>query len=153
MPGESLTVDEQLIPNRGRFIFRQYIPNKDRKYGIKMFWCCDSNTTCPLNDEVYFGHQLKTAAAAESATGIGELVKQLVYRRISSDRTATTDSDFTSVEMAEDLLRINITRVGIIGRNKKKIPRQVQTGRQQLEQSATFCFDRQLTLISNIPTL
>ncbi|CAF4616702.1 unnamed protein product, partial [Rotaria magnacalcarata] len=28
MPGGSLTVDEQLIPTRGRCNFRQYIPSK-----------------------------------------------------------------------------------------------------------------------------
>jgi hypothetical protein len=31
-PGGSLTVDEQLIPTRGRCNFRQYIPSKPGKY-------------------------------------------------------------------------------------------------------------------------
>lgn len=57
MPGESLTVDEQLILTRGRCNFRQYIPSKPGKYGLKIFWCCDSNTAYPLNAEVYLGRQ------------------------------------------------------------------------------------------------
>ena len=43
-PGGSLTVDEQLIPTRGRCNFRQYMPSKPGKYGLKIFWCCDSDT-------------------------------------------------------------------------------------------------------------
>ncbi len=37
-PGGSLTVDEQLIPTRGRCSFRQYMPRKPVKYGLKIFW-------------------------------------------------------------------------------------------------------------------
>ena len=32
IPGGSMTVDEQLIATRGRFRFRQYMPNKPAKY-------------------------------------------------------------------------------------------------------------------------
>lgn len=35
-PTESLTVDEQLFPFRGRTKFPQYIPSKQAKYGIKI---------------------------------------------------------------------------------------------------------------------
>ncbi|CAJ1061405.1 piggyBac transposable element-derived protein 3-like%2C partial [Xyrichtys novacula] len=34
-PGPEITVDEQLVPFRGRCPFRQYIPSKPAKYGIK----------------------------------------------------------------------------------------------------------------------
>ncbi|CAF1421654.1 unnamed protein product [Adineta ricciae] len=56
-PGGSLTVDEQLIPTRGRCNFRQYMPSKPGKYGLEVFWCCDSGTAHPLNGEVYRGRQ------------------------------------------------------------------------------------------------
>ena len=39
--GMNMTVDEQLIPRRGRVKFLQYLPSKPDKYGIKMFWICD----------------------------------------------------------------------------------------------------------------
>ena len=36
-PEEFLAVDETMVPFRGRLIFRQYIPGKAHKYGVKLF--------------------------------------------------------------------------------------------------------------------
>jgi len=57
IPGTGLIVDEQLVPFRGRCPFRQYIPSKPAKYGVKVWWCCDGATSYPLNAEVYIGKQ------------------------------------------------------------------------------------------------
>ena len=48
MPGDNITVDEQLVPFRGRCSFIQYMPSKPDKYGIKIFWACDSETAYPF---------------------------------------------------------------------------------------------------------
>ena len=42
IPSECVTIDEQLVPFRGRCKFKQYMPSKPAKYGIKIFWLCDS---------------------------------------------------------------------------------------------------------------
>lgn len=44
VPGKCVTVDEQLLPFRGRCPFIQYIPSKPAKYGIKIWIVCDSKT-------------------------------------------------------------------------------------------------------------
>lgn len=36
-PGLDIVIDETMVPWRGRLIFRQYIPTKAHKYGIKLF--------------------------------------------------------------------------------------------------------------------
>ena len=122
IPGESLTVDEQLIPTRGRCCFRQSIPSKPGKYGLKIFWCCDSMTAYPLNGEVYLGRQSETATTSNSMSRITNLVRRLIESRINSGRTITTNNYFTSVELAEYLLGVKTTLVGTIRRNKKDIP-------------------------------
>lgn len=52
IPGTDITVDEQLLPFRGKCPFRQYIPTKPAKYGIKVWSACDSETSYPLKGEV-----------------------------------------------------------------------------------------------------
>ncbi|KAM3924560.1 piggyBac transposable element-derived protein 4-like [Leptodactylus fuscus] len=53
--GENVTVDKQLVAFRGRCPFRQYIPSKPAKYGIKIWTLCDSKSSYALNVQVYTG--------------------------------------------------------------------------------------------------
>lgn len=39
-PDESVCIDETMVPFRDRLGFRQYIPGKRHKYGIKLFKLC-----------------------------------------------------------------------------------------------------------------
>lgn len=57
IPSEYLTLDEQLIAFRGRCSFRQYIPNKPARYGIKIFAHVDIKNAYTFNLEVYAGQQ------------------------------------------------------------------------------------------------
>ncbi|XP_053956308.1 piggyBac transposable element-derived protein 4-like [Anastrepha ludens] len=53
-PTENATIDEQLVAFRGRCPFRQYMPAKPAKYGIK-FWVLDSTTSYVWNIQPYTG--------------------------------------------------------------------------------------------------
>lgn len=55
VPGENVTVDEQLFPFRGPFSFRVYIPSKPAKYGIKVYWVNDSVSSYPYKGQIYSG--------------------------------------------------------------------------------------------------
>ena len=57
IPGPNLTVDEQLMPFRGRCSFIQYLPSKPDRYGIKMFWIVDSDNSYPLRCVPYLGKE------------------------------------------------------------------------------------------------
>ncbi|UYV82216.1 hypothetical protein LAZ67_21001360 [Cordylochernes scorpioides] len=54
-PGEYLTVDEKIIPFKGRCSFKQCLPNKPAKYGIKTYVLCCSRTCYVVNLEIYAG--------------------------------------------------------------------------------------------------
>jgi hypothetical protein len=56
-PGTNLTIDEQLMPFRGRCGFIQYLPAKPDKYGIKFFWIVDSQNCFPLKGTPYLGKE------------------------------------------------------------------------------------------------
>ncbi len=99
-------MDEQLILTHDRCNFRQYIPSKSGKYGLKIFWCCDSERAYLLNGEVYLGHQPEATAAARNTNRICNLVKRLVHPWINTVRTITTDNYFTSTQLAVDLLDV-----------------------------------------------
>ena len=50
---DCITVDEQLVGYRDRIPGRTYMPSKPRKYGLKIFWACESSTGYALNAIAY----------------------------------------------------------------------------------------------------
>ena len=55
IPGENLTVDEQLVPFRGCCCFVQYMPKKPAKYGLKFWLLCDVDSRYVLSIDLYTG--------------------------------------------------------------------------------------------------
>ena len=55
IPGPVLTVDEQFVKFRGRCIFRNFLPTKPGKYGIKIFMVCDADKLYCINAFPYKG--------------------------------------------------------------------------------------------------
>lgn len=148
IPGTDLTVDEQLVAYRGKCPFRQYIPSKPAKYGIKIWWACDSATSFPMSGEVYLGRQ----PGHDREKGLGAaVVKRLTKFWMKSGRNIVIDNYFTSVPLAEDLLQMNTTLVGTIRKNKPDIPKEMIDTRGKEEKSSTFGFSDDLTLVSYIP--
>ena len=148
IPGPDLCVDEQLVAFRGRCGFRQYIPSKPAKYGIKIWWCCDSQTCYPLKGDVYLGRQ----PGQQREVGQGaRVVEQLVEPWRKSGRNVTADNFFTSIPLAEDLLKDGLTFVGTIRSNKPHIPDSMKANSTRHVQSSLFGFSDQLTLVSYVP--
>ena len=148
IPGPDLCVDEQLVAFRGRCGFRQYIPSKPAKYGIKIWRCCDSQTCYPLKGDVYLGRQ----PGQQRDVGQGaRVVKQLVEPWRRSGRNFTADNFFTSIPLAEDLLKDGLTFVGTIRSNKTHIPDSMKANSTRQVQSSLFGFSDQLTLVSYVP--
>ena len=54
-PNKCLTIDEMLLPFRGRCSFRMFIPSKAAKYGIKIFCMVDPKAMYLVNSSVYLG--------------------------------------------------------------------------------------------------
>ena len=123
---------------RGRCSFRQYISSKPGKYGIKIYWACDSETSYPLRSEVYIGKQ------PANASNVMDLVKRLPWQKIG--RNVSMDHYFTSYDLAIDILALRTTIVRTMRKNQSDIPKEIQSSNARQELSSVFGFERQLTL-------
>ncbi len=148
VPGSDITVDEQLLAFRGRCSFIVYMPSKPGgKYGIKVWWATDAETSYPLNGQVYLG---KVGVGREVGQGrrvVCDMVKPWYY----SGRNVTIDNFFGSVPLAEELLDRNMTMVGTVRKNKADIPPKLLPDRRREEFSSLFAFADKLTLVSYVP--
>ena len=56
MPHEHVTVDEEMVPFKGRLGIKQFMKDKPVKFGIKLWVLADSVTAYCYNLEVYTGN-------------------------------------------------------------------------------------------------
>ena len=119
-PGPEVTVDERLVPYRGRRPFKQYIPSKPGKYGIKIWAACDARSSYAWNMQVY---------SVKPVTGRPEKKQGM---RVVLDMTAglkghniTCDNFFTSMWCGQRLtqpgIRGNVSRGGSSRQSLRKL--------------------------------
>lgn len=145
-PSDCVTVDEQLLGFHGRCPFRQYMPKKPEKYGIK-FWLLVWLTTCYVwKFEPYMGKPVGANAPEKQQD------KKVVLDLIGGlqGHIVTMDSFFTSYELGQKLLGKSLTMVGTLRKNKRSIrPTLLLCKKMPLYQS-TFAFNENTSLVSFI---
>ncbi|XP_069592446.1 piggyBac transposable element-derived protein 4-like [Ranitomeya imitator] len=147
-PYHCITVDEQLFPFRGHTKFTQYIPSKPAKYGIKIFWACDSSNAYPLQGQLYTGKPTD----GPRQVNIGErTVLDLVSSYKGSGRNVTTDNFFTTMELAKVLNSWNMTLVGTVRKNKRFLPNNMQPAKERPVYSTNFAYNHDATVCSYVP--
>ena len=122
-PGEHIVIDETMIPFRGRLHFRQYIPGKSHKYGVKIFKLCD---------RVGYTYNMRIYAGKDDDHAIGlatSVVLILSEQYLECGRTLCTDNFYTSIPLAESLLKQKTHLVGTIRSNRKGIPKSVASAK------------------------
>lgn len=148
--GEYVTVDEMLPPFRGKCSFRQYIPSKPSKYGIKIISLADSKVFYTLNFEIYVGKQPDGPFQVDNSAI--SVVKRLCEPIKGSGRNLTGDNWFTSHELVTDLLKnYKLTYVGTVRKNKKHLPLSFVSVQNRKPCTSQFAFQKNVTLVSYIP--
>ncbi|KAM3595866.1 uncharacterized protein V6R79_004187 [Siganus canaliculatus] len=145
-PGPNITVDERLVAFRGRCPFKQYMPSKPSKYGIKIWAACDAKTSYAWNMQVYTG---------KAADGVPEKNqgKRVVLEMTSGlkGHNITCNNFFTSYALGQEFLQKKLTMVGTIRRNKPELPPAFLSTLDRDRFSTRFAFTDTHTLVSYCP--
>ncbi|XP_031134023.1 piggyBac transposable element-derived protein 4-like [Sander lucioperca] len=137
-PGPDVTVDEQLVPFRGRCPFRQYMPSK----------LCDAKSSYAWNVQVYTG---KSVCGASERNQGARVVLDLT-EGLAGPRNVTCDNFFTSYDLARRLLRERrLTLVGTMRKNKPELPAALLDTRGRAVASSRFAFTPAAALVSYVP--
>lgn len=147
-PNAYLTIDEQLLSFRGRCSFVQYMPKKPAKYGIKIFWLCDSKNSYAINGTIYTGRKPNEPVQKNLARGVVNDLAKIVE---GSSRNITFDNFFCSVPLAEEMLQKGITVVGTLRHNKPDIPKEMLPSALREIKSSLFGFKGKVTMVSYVP--
>lgn len=116
-PGKELTIDETMIPWRGRLQFRQYIPGKRHKYGVKIYkLCLVEGYTYKIN--IYSGKNPRPIKQSHPHSVVMELMDGL----LQEGRILYTDNFYTSVPLAKELLQKQTFLCGTLRANRLFLP-------------------------------
>lgn len=151
---DNVTIDEMLIPFRGKCFFRVYIPSKPAKYGIKVMCLADSKTSYLYNAYIYTGKGSDGIGMSEEEKKFkvpSQSVLRLCKPIEKSNRNITADNYFSSVEIVDELKRRGLTFVGTVRKNKREIPPEFNADKSRPVGSTLYGFSDQKTLLSFVP--
>ena len=145
-PGPNITVDERLVAFRGRCPFRQYMPSKPAKYGIKIWAACDAKTSYALNMQVYTG---KAVGGAPEKNQGSRVVLDMAHGL--RGHNITCDNFFTNYNLGQELLKRKLTMVGTVRKNRVELPAELLVIKNRAAQSSMFAFTDTTALVSYCP--
>ena len=120
-PFQNLCIDESLMLWKGRLSFRQYIPSKRNRLGIKLFMLCDCETRYLLDLLVYAGSQ--TDITLSPGLGVsGSIVQKLISNYLGQERILFVDNWYTSPSLFMYLFKNNTGACGTARKNLKSYP-------------------------------
>jgi hypothetical protein len=110
LPKSHLSIDETIIPFKGRLLIKQYMPQKPHRFGVKAYSVCDAETGYVVKWKIYTGKEDNKLLRTES------IVLELLSDFGDKGYHVFTDNFFTSIDLLEKL-------------EKKRIPLFVQIER------------------------
>lgn len=120
-PHKQVTVDEAMVPFKGRLSIKQYMKDKPVKFGIKIWVAADSVTAYCFNFEVYVGRngdQVKKIFGLSS-----KVVVSLTQSFQQSGREIYTDNFYTSPMLGKYLLSKGIYLCGTVRTDRTGFPK------------------------------
>lgn len=105
---QNISIDEGMIPWRGRLNFKVYNPSKITKYGILIRMMCDSITGYISSFKIYSG----------VGQPLAKTVMELLTPSYGKWHHLYMDNYYNSVELAENLLEKKIRVCGTIRQNR-----------------------------------
>ena len=149
-PLEFVTIDEMLVAFRGRCPFRQYIPNKPEKYGIKIQAMADARTYYTCKMEIYAGKQPDGPFKVDNSSFA--VVTRLISEISGSGRNVTFDNCYTTYPLIVSLLHDHkLSAVGTLRKNKREIPDEFLSVKNRAACDSMFGFGGNVTLVSYVP--
>ncbi|XP_041968482.1 uncharacterized protein LOC121725541 [Aricia agestis] len=119
--GRNVTIDEIFVPFRGNCSFKMFLPDNEKKYGIKIMTMCDSSSYYMIDAMPYLGKYTKTDGCSLSEFYVRQLTKTIH----GTNANVTIKTLKPSIYLAEQMLKdpYKLTMIGPLKASSKDLPR------------------------------
>ena len=122
-PFKNVVIDESLMLWRGNIGFRQYIPSKRHRFGLKLFVMCDCKTGYILDFILYTGADTELSAETSPDLGLsGSIVATMMQPYLDKGHVLYTDNWYTSPSLCRFLQQHSTGFCGTVRKKRKHLP-------------------------------
>ncbi|XP_052351639.1 piggyBac transposable element-derived protein 4-like [Oncorhynchus keta] len=138
VPYKDVCIDESLMLWKGRLAFRQYIPSKMHRFGVKFFVMCDVKTGFVQDIIVYTG-STTDIKHYEGLGVLGSVVMTMLASHLGKGHTLYVDNWYSSPTLFQHLLSNSTGACGTVRSNRKGMPafgcRKMQRGEVEFQEN------------------
>ena len=128
-PTQHVCIDEAMVPWKGRLTFKQYIPSKPDRFGVKLYSLCESESSYLLDFDVYTARDYVPNPQGdniESSQGHSFQVVMGLMRRanlLNKGHILYLDNFYSSPYLFDHLAAEGTMSVGTVRLNRKEMPK------------------------------
>ncbi|XP_072007002.1 piggyBac transposable element-derived protein 4-like [Engystomops pustulosus] len=148
LPEQNVVVDESLLSFHGRLSFRQYLPSKRARYGIKLYKLCESESGYTTAFRIYEGRDRTITAPgcspdlSTSSNIVWEIMQPLLHKGYH----LYCDNFYTSVALFRHLHAANTGACGTMRKNRKGFSQQLVGKALKKGESCAYACDELLAV-------
>ena len=124
--GKEISIDESLIPYKGRLSFRQFIPSKRARFGIKTWVKADASNGYVSQFVVYTGRDASADTKIPLATRV---VQKLMEPNLHMNHHLYVDNFYSSPDLFLWLNDRGVQACGTVRKNRLGFPHELYFGR------------------------
>lgn len=126
-PKKHIAIDETLLLYKGRLIFKQYIPNKRARFGMKGYVLAESDSGYIYKYSLYQGKDRENAANVDVSQGVAHrIVLDLMDGLLDSGYELIMDNWYNSPALMKELYERKTYAYGTLRSNRKHVPKDIK---------------------------
>ena len=133
-PEQQLAADESMMPFCGCVEFRQYLPSKPIKYGMKLY-LCESTSGYVFHMKLFTGANTKGPEGSHGE----QMVRDLTEAYQGVGHIIYMDSFFSTPGLFRDLLQNRTLACETVNRNRKGLPKDTCAKTKKLKRVSVLC--------------
>jgi hypothetical protein len=107
---------------KGRVYFKQFIPSKKSRFGIKSSVLCDCKTNYVLNYIIYIGGKTECDSTFSNIEKSGDVVMSLIKLYLDKGHTLITDNWYSRPNLFDLLHKMKTNAFGTVRKNRIDMP-------------------------------
>lgn len=145
IPERDISIDESLMAFKGNISWKQFIPTKRARFGLKFFMMCESESIYIIKTILYTGKS--TEKSNEDCTSTTFIVLKLCEKLLHKGYCLIMDNYYNSPELCDLLLASRTDVYGTLRCNRKGLPDGLR--KTKLKKDEAVCWVKEGIVVMN----